>query len=457
MIQDLLKSGYNAGSIFLHRLQSGKYDIVFEPHVGYRSDSRSDRGSDYMQISSAEDFISKMVYLQNDEFPFLTMSNKKTYGCVFLRDKVTGERYRIPGISFRKNAKTDVRSDGSTSIPFAVDEETLPILTDATYNGQLLVSGDKNQNKYFILPESVYSTLMFYARSEREAVVQGIERMRIVPDSQKVVNYDTATFGAKTPGCARFSRLYGIYLPNEKGGEKFITFCDQSKTPEENLSTADTYFFKADGLTQRAIITNLVQKELNRTIERAVELGLVERVRDGYFGLKNVALDKDRIDAIVKAIYPRYGTLQITDSQGNTKTVKRSTEAIKSLATTMLLLDTTIRSIIAGEELHRMFIGNPNQFRIIFNDNNITDDTGDLSKRLGGHVSTGETNCPVEGYGENYKCAEIKDLKKKSPHYDQLKEWFTESESRNSLYDDYKKEIYSEYESEMYNFLQYAL
>jgi len=165
------------------------------------------------------------------------------------------------------------------------------------------------------LPDHVYSTFMWYFKSERDAVAQNIERNKTIPDNERVINYDTAENGSKYPGGTHFARLYGVYVVKEDGSEDFINFNDNNRTPEQNLALADEVFFNASEVEQKAIITRILMKEFNKTLDKVIELGLVERTsqQQSMFNLKNIALDKNLIGAIVTGIAPVYSILRNPD------------------------------------------------------------------------------------------------------------------------------------------------
>lgn len=468
MVRDLLQSRYHSGSEFLQMLNTGGWHLEFNPAVGYRSDARSDRGSDYMQINDSEDFVQKISYLMDNMLPYMTMSDKKTYGTISLINNQTGVRKQLAGIKYIANQTNKQTSNATTQI-YSVDETSVPILIDKSYNGQLVTKNEANQNKYFILSDDVYNRFMWYALSEREAVVQGIERNKTIPENERVVNFDTAENGAKNPASTAFARIYGVWVTNEKGEEEFINFNDNSKTPEENLKTADDIFFKAGEIEKKAIITKLIMKELQNTLDRAENLGLIQKTSDiaGFFGYENIALDKNRIDAIVKAIAPTqivYGKdgkpiieTVVVNGHQTTRPKLKPAKSIKSLAVVTFLLDTTIKHIIAEEEIQRLFVGHPGEFKIFYNsDSRVTDDTQDLSKRLGGYASTGEENCPLKGVPEDYVCSELKDYRIGSPIYEDLKEWFKNSTARHTLYSTVKREIAVDVETLYPKLIQYA-
>jgi hypothetical protein len=59
-----------------------------------------------------------------------------------------------------------------------------------------------------------------------------------------------------------------------------------------------------------------------------------------------------------------------------TRSKLKPAKSIKSLAVVTFLLDTTIKHIIAEEEIQRLFVGHPGEFKIFYNsDSRVTDDT----------------------------------------------------------------------------------
>jgi hypothetical protein len=88
--------------------------LEFNPAVGYRSDARSDRGSDYMQINDSEDFVQKISYLMDNMLPFMTMSDKKTYGTISLINNQTGVRKQLAGIKYIAN-QTNIQTQDATT------------------------------------------------------------------------------------------------------------------------------------------------------------------------------------------------------------------------------------------------------------------------------------------------------------------------------------------------------
>jgi hypothetical protein len=108
----------------------------------------------------------------------------------------------------------------------------------------------------------------------------------------------------------------------------------------------------------------------------------------------------------------------------------------------MFVMDITIKHIVSNEEFQRMYVGNPTEFKIFYDKNSrVVNDTDDLSKRLGGHASTGENNCPTDDTPDEYVCAELNDYKVGSPIHTDLVKWFYESTARYTLFAESKKQI----------------
>jgi hypothetical protein len=79
MINDLLRSAYHAGSMYLPMLKNGQIVLSSFTDSGYESDNKSDYGSDFMQMTNSEDVINKMTMLLDGCIVPPTISNKKTY------------------------------------------------------------------------------------------------------------------------------------------------------------------------------------------------------------------------------------------------------------------------------------------------------------------------------------------------------------------------------------------
>ena len=67
------------------------FDSLLDGIIGFKTDKRSDQGSDYFEISKREDYVSKATILENGHIIMPTLSDKKTY---FYIDGIT-----LPGLN----------------------------------------------------------------------------------------------------------------------------------------------------------------------------------------------------------------------------------------------------------------------------------------------------------------------------------------------------------------------
>lgn len=435
MLNDLYKSAYHRGSILIDALRDG--DIVLESytHAGYESDNKSDFGSDFMQITNSEDIIAKITPLLEGNIVPPTLSNKKTYQPIRIIDTETGKPIHLPGIEYIANKNNAQTQDAVAEVYSA---NNIPVLTDKTFEGQIVTSGSY-AGKQFELSDDVYDALIRYAFSEYYSIKENLERLKTIPESEKVYNFDVGTKGTKNPGGVRFARFYEIYLPKKVGNDivyDTIPFNDDTASPEDNLRNAEMYFF-GDGISQeyrKAVIKEIISRRLDDNLEYLRQNGIIRyrknwrNIKDKYSRYEPVAIDTNYLNAIIKAY-------------GNSFLVNGPISA-RSIATCAFILDVSIKHQIGMEEYQRLFAGHPGLYVSLFNDGQIVDDTQDLSKRLGGHMSTGETECRLDDVPTVYTCAELKDYKVTSSQNEDLKRWFDESESRLALYADKQNELF---------------
>lgn len=442
MASDLLMSAYHNGSFLLPRLLNGEVYLVSCTNAGYESDNRSDFGSDFMQITNSEDVISKITWLLDGYIVPPTLSNKKTYQPIQIIDATTKMPVPLPGIQYIVN-KTNVQTkEGTAEVYNAVN---IPTLVDKTFGGKFISPSGKlseykiqRLDKQFVLDDKVYDTLINYAFSEYYAVVEGIQREKSIPDNEKVVNLDVVEKGnAKYPGALRFSRFHTLYIPKQVGDSieyDEINLNNPNNTPEQNLMEAERLFFGQDVSREQqiSIINEMLERNLDNNLKYLCDVGIIRR-RNGWRNLSKysryepVAIDSAHLNAIIKAY-------------GKTLSVEGPISA-RSIALCSMLFDVCVKHQIAMEEYQRMFVGNPALFVSVFDNGVLVNDTGDLSKRLGGHVSTGETQCRLDDVPTTYNQAEIRDYKVESSQKDDLGKWFDESESRFVLYADAQKTL----------------
>jgi hypothetical protein len=202
---------------------------------------------------------------------------------------------------------------------------------------------------------------------------------------------------------------------------------DGTRTPEDNLKEAERVFF-GPNITheqRKAIITELISRNFDNNLKYFVKTGII-KYRQGwkklpkYFRYEPVAIDTAHLNAVLK----QYDTFAQLYGINN----------MRSVATCAYLLDVCLKHQIANEEYQRMFVGHPGLFVSLFSDEgHVVNDIGDISKRLGGHSSTGETQCRLDDVPTKYRRAELKDYKTTSSQYNELTEWFGESEARFTL------------------------
>lgn len=427
MIRDLMSSPYHQGSMFLQDLAEGKIELRSGTHAGYKSDNKGDFGADFMKITNAEDITSKMTLLIEGDIVPPTLSNKKTYQPISVFDKRTHKQITLPGIKYTQNTQ-NIQTNQATAEVYRASG--VPMLLPKTANQQFTI-GDFN-GQQFIVSEEVYNLLIDYAFSEYEQFKENLESRKNIPNGQKVVNFDTATKGAHNPGALRFPRFYEVWIPKQtKDGIDYehvdFNLDDGTRTPEDNLKEAERVFF-GPNITheqRKAIITELISRNFDNNLKYFVKTGII-KYRPGwknlpkYFRYEPVAIDTAHLNAILK----QYDTFAPLYGINN----------MRSVATCAYLLDICLKHQIANEEYQRMFVGHPGLFVSLFSDEgHVVNDIGDISKRLGGHSSTGETQCRLDDVPTKYRRAELKDYKTTSSQYNELTEWFGESEARFTL------------------------
>lgn len=435
-------TGVSQNTFILENVLQNGCKVKFVNDVGYRNDDvRGDYGSDYMQIGSPEDIIGKMSFLQKDYMIFPAMSNKKTYGAIYLEDK-NGNRVHIPGIKFIHNwndpNKNVYKAEGIPQIATSLDSDGKPI-TRGTYS-----------KYHFILSEEVYDRLITYANMEYQTVKYGQRIVNEMEESEKVENLHKASGKTKqsSAGICRFPRFYGIFKKKEVRDKDnniiivdrdFVNFNDNNESDDTNIQTAEAEFFgESISKTQKkAIINELVMNQLDKYLRRLEDAGIIKK-RQGWRSIQNPYLiyDSDVIDSSLLN--------SIVVSQNDTLDGRKlSASESRSLAIVTILLDTMIKHQISMEEIQRFYVGHPGEFETYYDESGrITDDEKDMSKRLGGLVSTGETNAlGIMGMRTKYVCAEMDDYKVSSPQYQEFKQAFYESELRYTLFNTYLQDI----------------
>ena len=172
------------------------------------------------------------------------------------------------------------------------------------------------------------------------------------------------------------------------------------------------------------LIARLLHKILLKEIDTCVELGLIEKVNnyDNIFqNYKNVGLNSTAIEIIYKSLVAKNSTTGLLPDV-------ITQDKYKSLATIIYINDISNKAIMSGQEVERVFSGNPAFYKWKFDkDGNLVDRTVDELKRLGGMVSTGNNNflelkdIPAKYLDETgkftgeYVCAQVDDELVESP------------------------------------------
>ena len=380
-------NGFYAGSIVAKQINQGNpLNIHISTPIGFKSDNRNDNGSKYSDLPEADDYINKFAMLQAGYCIFPTLADKGTYMVL--------SGIPIPGIRFN----IDVNGTGAYTV------QNAPTIQFRFSEGWK--KGMDVDDSYYLKPsDAVINQMIEYAYTEREAILEAREQLGLhvdnpkglplLAENEKIENYHT-----KRQGGIRFNQLTTLRVPQEDGSIKEFYLKDMS--PDEQLKTANEQFFDRSLEEQTKIMTLTLQEQAKLEVEKAISLGLIKQ-KEGdntkLSGLQNVNLNQLQINALA-ANFRQQLKAQMA---GYNITEKWLVDRSNSLAIMSILQDITYRSIISAEECNRLYIGNHAFFK----------DVGDVQKRIGGLVSTGEdnlNNLPEEDgtISELYTCAEMK-------------------------------------------------
>lgn len=406
------------GSITIKQLSlDPKLKLALKHFIGFKTDKKGDEGQDYFEISRREDYLSKIGILENDGMISLTLSDKKKY--VYISG------IKLPGLDY-----TDLNKSKDTMVDvakFASQQIFTPSVgVTAWYDIQQL-------------PE-VVEQMRSYAISEYQSILQQFEKQN--DGHRKVDNFDTEN------QAVRFSSLLGIYEPtyDKDGnitGEQYISFNEEGRSAEETLAIAEAYFFDKPVEEQQSILARLLTKRTEKELKTAEDLGLIEKVgnnRDPFLNYKNKGLNNKVIKSIKLSYMERYSDL-VADG-------KLTDQMAESLAITMYMNDISNKAIMSGQEMERLFSGNPAFYKWTYDDKgHLVDRTVDELKRLGGLGSTGNnnfvqlTNIHRKYLDKNgnftgkYRCAEVNNEEVSSPQYEEMKEKMYEGQLRSLIID----------------------
>lgn len=341
-----------------------------------------------------------------------TLSDKKTWLYI--------DGIKLPGLNY-----TDAIDKDGNPTPFNNLGDIFVISKDPVSQLDNMLSAD---------PE-VISRFISYAMTEYKSVLKADADLdQMEKDGTKSSEVDN--FYNKEQG-ARFSSLIGVwdydYAKAEDGsmqivGESFHSFNNKNKSRKDNIREAETYFFSRSREDQERLIQRLLHKQFLREVETCRKLGLIELVGNStnmFENYNNVGLNATAIESIYKSLVAKNGAP--VDQIGINK--------YKSLATLIYIYDISNKAIMSGQEVERVFSGNPAFYKWKYDDNgNLIDRTVDELKRLGGLVSTGNNNftelkdipakyLDADGrFTGEYVCAEVDNELIQSPQIEAIEE-----------------------------------
>lgn len=396
------------GSLIMKYIASGtKFKLKLMTYNGARLDSDYQGGVKYTKTSEREDYVGKCGMLATGKIVFPTLSDKSTW---FFIDGI-----KTPGIDYNNISNT----------------QTQDLLHVTEINGELHIKLNPNDKQIRQMIE--------YAFCERNAIKREIERNE--EKNNPILNILNKIERVKD-NRMRFGSLTKIAYKNEKGEIKWLHLTGD-EDPLYYLQEADKLFF-GDNVTdaQRAEMMTLTLEEgFYENLSLAEHCGAIVNDNEGVeklgrlYTYKNVAFDSNCIDKL----RVKYES-ELTPS-GEIITIENAAKA-RSQAVLAYMWDVYVRGIISGEEVERLYTGNPISYKWIYGMINgvtrLIDRHSDQTKRLGGLGSTGERNRPfMVGIRSKYKCAEVEDQMVISKQLDMLNEFFPDSEIR-QLYYEYK-------------------
>ena len=442
--------GGQYGSLIVRRIKNNNSQfVVIRNFVGFRTDKKDDMGSDYFNITNREDYVSKATILEQGGIIFPTLSDKKQ--CLYI------DGIELPGLDYKKVYNDNGNIIGDSNLARQI---TLRLnVNDPSVGSQITQLDD------------VVDTMLRYAYSEYDSVKKADQKLDELEKngkkSESVSNYYKKEQGAM------FSSLLGIYEQNfdESGnviGEEYVSFNrkkDANGNPvsrKENIRIAEEHFFNLNTDAQKALIGILLQKRLDKELDNAEKLGLIERFQEGvtgkekfndnkYLTYRNLGLNSNAINAIYTSLVNKYPKANVSQKQ-----------RLMSLAVVFYLNDISNKAIISGHEVERLFSGNASFFKWKYSDDGqLIDRTVDELKRLGGLSSTGiNNNFDIQNIPEKYikdgkftgmyTCAEVDNQMIGSPQIDYIKDMMIDGELKTSAYNSGYQKI-EKGEREKYN------
>lgn len=399
------ENGTKKGSLILKNLANNK-KISVVTAVGFKTDEKGDQGQDYAEISPAEDYITKAQILMQGGLIFPTMSDKKTW--VFLKG------VEIPGLQFLSR----FINLGNGKYELSQSNDVLNQLLEYAKCELRSIEDCLRSVRGYTDADGVYHAPL----QESEKIANYHKRkIKYGKNGDRVVNViQGGRFGVLTGIIDDDGNFVSFNRIHEQGSEVY-------KNEDENYYTALEYFFgvpdgqhpgmyfvktKANDKDwssgrymnaqqlqdhQYKLLSRLLQKQMERELQYAESLGLIEKVTDDknvpvVLRYRNKLLDSQWIDAIAKDV------TDVTDQQQK-----------ESLAISIFLNRVSAASNISLQEVERVYAGHPAFFKWSYNKNGeLSDRSSDQHKRLGGLVSTGSNNVlDIPSIPDEYTCAEI--------------------------------------------------
>lgn len=403
------------GSITIKQLSSDpEAKLALKHFIGFKTDKRGDEGQDYFEISRREDYLSKIGILEHDGMISLTLSDKKKY--VY----ITG--VKLPGVDYS-----------------AINKSKTPVIDVANLaSQQIFVPSEGISNTYDIQQlEDVVEQMRSYAISEYQSILAQADKLN--DGHREIANFDDKGQGL------RFSSLLGVWEPtyDKEGnvsGEQFISFNDGRHAWQDDLRMAEIHFFNKPVEEQQALLRRILTKQAVNELDTAEKLGLIKKVgnnKNPFLNYKNSGLNNKVIESIKLSYLEKY------------KMYPKFTEQMaESMAITVYMNDISNKAIMSGQEMERLFSGNPSFYKWKYDKlGHLIDRTVDELKRLGGLGSTGNNNftqlegIPAKYLDKNgnftgeYVCAEVDNEEVGSPQYKEMRDKMYDGQLRSLAID----------------------
>lgn len=246
LVQRLKKFSYvfdkltNGGSIIMKQIMSGDAPrLVAKTYIGSKTDNYGDRGSEYKQEVTVDDYMAKAAMLQKGWAVPPTLADKGMYMVI--------EGINVPGIQYVTTGERGKEVWTVSNLPTIQWIGAKPILMP---------------------PSNVVNQFIEYAYTERQAIqecmedlgydkIDGYEKQgrHVLRDNEKIENYHTPNKDKETgkvvePNGTRFLSLTEIYVL-ENGQLVAYNLNDPNKSSNEMLKLANEKFFNQPEVVQQ--------------------------------------------------------------------------------------------------------------------------------------------------------------------------------------------------------------